>query len=366
MPHGKYGMSETLNKLKTFWKNKKIFITGHNGFKGSWLTIFFHLLGAQIYGYSLKKEKLSFFNIAKLEKIVSKSIIGDVRNHKKLRKAIKDCSPDFIIHMAAQPLVRFSYENPKYTFEVNSNGTLNILDIVREIKSIKNILIITTDKVYKNNNNKNYFSEDDELGGEDPYSNSKACAEMICNSYANSFFLNNKISCVTARAGNVIGGGDFAPNRIIPDFFRALNDNKALFLRYPNAIRPWQHVIEPLYGYILLLMHTSNKETIFGSWNFGPRRSNNIKVKKVVNIINKKFNNSVKIKIKSNKNNVYKESEILKLNSKKSFKTLGWKPKYNMFKTLNLISDWQQSFFKDKKKILDFTEKQIINYISQF
>ena len=366
MPLGKYGMSENLNYLKNFWKNKKIFITGHNGFKGSWLTIFFNLLGAKIYGYSLKKKKLSFFNIAKLEKIVSKSIIGDVRNHEKLKKAIKDCSPDYIIHMAAQPLVRFSYDNPKYTYEVNSNGTLNILEIVRQLKFIKNILIITTDKVYKNNNNKNFFSENDELGGEDPYSNSKTCAEMICNSYVKSFFLHNKISCVTARAGNVIGGGDFAPNRIIPDFFRALNGNKSLFLRYPNAIRPWQHVIEPLYGYILLLMHTSKKESSFGSWNFGPRRLNNIKVKKVVNIINKKFNNSVKIKIKSDKNNVYKESEILKLNSKKSFETLGWKPKYNIFKTLNLISDWQQSFFKDKKNILDFTKKQIINYINQF
>jgi len=359
-------MINKFNKLKKFWKNKKIFITGHNGFKGSWLTIIFHLLGAKVYGYSLKKKNLSLYNIAQLDKIITKSTIGDVRNFEKLKKNISVCSPDFLIHLAAQPLVRYSYDKPKYTYEVNSSGTLNVLEISRQIISIKNILIITTDKVYKNINKKKFFYENDELGGDDPYSNSKACAELICHSYFTSFFVNQKKSCVTARAGNVIGGGDFAKNRIVPDFFRALKSKKILSLRYPNAIRPWQHVIEPLYGYILLLMYISKKKSVSGSWNFGPQKSNNIKVKKVISVLNNSFNNSVKVIEQYNKHNQYKESEILKLSSKKSLETLGWKPKYNIYKSLKLISEWEKFYSKNKNNILDFTKKQIIDYINQF
>ena len=358
-------MNKKFQNLKKFWKNKKIFITGHNGFKGSWLTIFFHLLGAKIYGYSLKKEKLSLYNIANLDQIVTKSIIGDIRDFKVLKKNIKNYSPDFIIHMAAQPLVRLSYDNPRYTYEVNTIGTLNILDAMRQIKSIKQALIITTDKVYKNINNKNYFHENNELGGDDPYSNSKTCAEMISKAYSDSFFCNQNISCVTARAGNVIGGGDFAKNRIIPDFFRALKVNKILSLRYPNAIRPWQHVIEPLYGYILLLMYISKKKVANGSWNFGPQKSNNIKVKKIISILNNNSYKSVKVIEKYKKKNNYKESKVLRLSSQKSNNTLGWKPKYNIYKSLQLISDWELAFSKNKKNILNFTQKQILDYLNQ-
>ena len=183
MFHGKFGMSNRFVSLKKFWKNKTIFLTGHTGFKGSWLVIFFNLLGAKVYGYSLKQKKLSLFNITMLNKILKKSVIGDIRNQSNLKKHLSKCKPDFLIHMAAQPLVRDSYDDPRYTFEVNTLGTLNILEAVREIKTIKNVLIITTDKVYKNENKKNFFSENDELGGNDPYSNSKACAELICQSY---------------------------------------------------------------------------------------------------------------------------------------------------------------------------------------
>ena len=365
MFHGKFGMSNNLSSLQKFWKNKKIFLTGHTGFKGSWLIIFFHLLGAKVYGYSLKQEKLSLFNILKLNQILKKSIIGDIRNKSKLKKYLLNCKPDFLIHMAAQPLVRDSYDDPKYTFDVNTIGTLNILDTVREIKTIKNVLIITTDKVYKNKNKKIFFSENDELGGEDPYSNSKACAELICQSYSKSFFLRDKISCVTARAGNVIGGGDFAKNRVIPDFFRSLKEKKVLYLRYPNAIRPWQHVIEPLYGYILLLMKIDkNKNPVSGGWNFGPKKINNINVNKVVSILNKNFKNKVKIKVNSKKKNLYKESDVLKLSSYKSKKSLGWMPKYSILKSLRLISEWEIFYVKNKKEVLDFTKRQIMNYLN--
>ena len=352
---------------KKFWKNKKVFITGHTGFKGTWLTIFFHLLGAKVYGYALKQKKISLYNIANIDRIINKSFIADIRDYAKMKRCIQKISPDFVIHMAAQPLVRYSYDHPKETFEVNTIGTLNILNIINQIKTIKNVLIITTDKVYKNIDQKKYFKEDDELGGHDPYSNSKACAELICQSYFNSFLSKKNISCVTARAGNVIGGGDFAVNRIIPDFFRCLKNNKKLVLRYPNAIRPWQHVIEPLYGYILLLMNISKNNNLKnGAWNFGPKKSNNVKVKKITSILNSNFDNQIKIFEKFDSKNKYKESDILKLSSDKSKKTLRWQPKYNINQSIKLISDWHKALQKDKKNILNFTQKQILNYINQF
>lgn len=360
-------MNRRIGKLKSFWKNKKVFITGHTGFKGSWLTIFLNLLGAKVYGYSLKQEKYSLYNFAKIEKIVTKSIIGDIRDYNKLKKSIKKNRPDFLVHMAAQPLVRYSYDFPKYTYEVNTFGTLNILNILKEIKFLKSAIIITTDKVYKNVNLKKYFKENDELGGHDPYSSSKACAELITQSYNDSILSKLNISCVTVRAGNVIGGGDFASNRIIPDFFRAFNNKTILNLRYPNAIRPWQHVIEPLYGYILLLMIVSkNKKAVRGSWNFGPKKSNNVKVKKIISILNANFKDKIQVKEKITKKNSYKESSVLRLNSDKSKKTLNWKPIYNIQQTLSLISEWQNKFLNDRKNILRTTQKQIIDYINQF
>ena len=359
-------MVKDFSSLKKFWKNKKIFLTGHTGFKGSWLTIFFHTLGAKVYGYSLKAENESLYNSANIDQIITKSYVGDIRNYNKLKKSIKQSSPHFLIHMAAQPLVRYSYDFPKYTYEVNTVGTLNILNILNEIKFIKSSLIITTDKVYKNNETKKYFKENNELGGHDPYSSSKACAELICQSYR-SILEKNDISCVTARAGNVIGGGDFAANRIIPDFFKSMKKNKKLVLRYPNAVRPWQHVIEPLYGYILLLMLISkHKKNIYGAWNFGPRNGNNIKVEKIISMLNDKSKKPILIKKENMKKKFYKESISLRLNSKKAENTLGWKPKFNITKTIKLISDWQDFFVKNKKNILIFCKKQILYYINQY
>ena len=208
--------------LRKFWKGKKVFLTGHTGFKGSWFSLLLNLLGAKVAGYSLKPNtKLNLFDLAKLDRKIHTSIIGDIRDYDKLKKCIYKFSPDFIVHMAAQPLVRESYESPKYTYEVNTLGTVNILNILNELSFVKSALIITTDKVYFNNNKKNYFKEDDLLGGLDPYSSSKACAELICNAYNNSFFENKKIFVATARAGNVIGGGDFSLDRILPDYFRS-------------------------------------------------------------------------------------------------------------------------------------------------
>lgn len=356
---------QNLNYLKKFWKNKKVFLTGHTGFKGSWFLIMLNLLGAKIYGYSLKPNTSpSIFNITKLIKKNYKSTIGDIRDYNKLKKSILNFSPDFLVHMAAQPLVSESYKNPRYTYDVNIQGTVNILNILNELNFIKSALIVTTDKVYFNNNKKLFFKENDILGGLDPYSSSKSCVELIVNSYIHSFFKKKKIFIATARAGNVIGGGDFSQDRIIPDYFRSLIDSKKLFLRSPNSVRPWQYVLDPLYGYLLLLMKLYkkqiNKHTAF---NFGPNIKNNKSVKDIIYQLNINFDNSVKVINKSKNLNNFYESKILMLNSSKSKKILKWKPKYNLDKSLKLISLWYKEFYKNKKKkILEFSQHQILNY----
>ena len=355
-------MENKLLVLRKFWKNKKVFLTGHTGFKGSWFSIFLNLLGAKVIGYSLKPDKkLNLFDLAKLDKEIYGSIIGDIRNYSKLKRSIAKFRPDFIVHMAAQPLVRDSYANPKYTYEVNTIGTINILNILNELNLTKSALIITTDKVYFNNNKKNYYKENDRLGGVDPYSNSKSCAELVVNSYNHSFLKEKNIFVATARAGNVIGGGDFSKDRILPDYFRSLSTNKKLVIRSPNSIRPWQHIIDPLYGYLLLLMKLHKRQKfIESSWNFGPGKSNNRSVNDVINLINKEFNNSVKLmKNVSSKN--YYESKILMLNSEKSKKDLNWKARYNLKNSIKLIAFWHKDFLA-KKNILKVSQKQIMNY----
>jgi CDP-glucose 4,6-dehydratase len=356
-------MINNFKNLNKFWKNKKVFLTGHTGFKGSWFCILLNLLGAKVAGYSLKPNaNLNLYDLAKLNKKIHKNIIGDIRDYNKLKKSIKDFSPDFVVHMAAQSLVRESYASPKYTYEVNTLGTVNILNILNELRFIKSALIITTDKVYFNNNKKNYYKENDFLGGLDPYSNSKSCAELAVNSYNRSFFKKKNIFVTTARAGNVIGGGDFSKDRILPDFFRSLLKSKKLVLRSPNSIRPWQHVIDPLYGYLLLLMKLYKKKTITSDgFNFGPKKSNNKSVNDVINLINKDFNNSVRVKRKANSLKSYHESKILMLNSDKSKKILSWQTKYNLEQSIKLTSSWFKEFFA-KKNIFKVTQKQIINY----
>jgi len=360
-------MTNKLKNLREFWRGKKVFLTGHTGFKGSWFLVFLNLLGAKVVGYSLKPSTSpNLFNLAKLNKKIYASIIGDIRNYNKLKKSINKFSPDFIVHMAAQPLVRESYVNPKYTYEVNTLGTINILNILNELKFIKSALIITTDKVYINNNKKTYYKESDILGGADPYSNSKSCAELAVDSYNQSFLKEKKIFVATARAGNVIGGGDFSKDRILPDYFRSLSKNKEMILRSPNSIRPWQHVLDPLYGYLLLLMKLYKKEKLAGiSFNFGPNESNNKSVNDVILLINKEFNNSVKVIQKKNSLKSYYESKILMLNSEKSKKILNWKSKYNLEQSIKLTSIWfKELISKKNKNILKVTQNQIRNYFN--
>ena len=352
---------EDLKLLKSFWKSKKVFITGHTGFKGSWFVIILRFLGAEVAGFSLKPEtKDNLFDLAKIKKLLKKSTIGDIRNKEKLKKSIVAFSPDFIVHMAAQPLVRRSYKEPRYTYDVNIAGTLNILEIVNEINFVKSLLIVTTDKVYENNDSNHSFKESNKLGGIDPYSSSKACVEIICESYRNSFFNKKKIFLATCRAGNVIGGGDFSNDRIVPDFVRA-QKNKKIYLRSPNSVRPWQHVIDPLYGYLLLLMQMYKKFCYSNSaWNFGPIKKNSAKVINIINAMNNLSEKKARIMIKKNSEK-YHESNVLTLNSIKAKKFLNWQCKYNLHEATKLTWDWYDGYFK-KKNLLNICQKQIANF----
>lgn len=359
-------MSAELKKLKKFWTGKKVFITGHKGFKGSWLVIFLDLLGARVFGYSINSSSGSYlYKIANLKKLIVGSVHGDIRDYKKLKKSITEFSPDILVHFAAQPLVKKSYTDPKNTYDVNVMGTVNVLNILNEVKKIKASLIVTTDKVYNNNNSIKYFKENDELGGNDPYSNSKACADSITNLYNFSFLKRKKIFVAAARAGNVIGGGDNAADRIIPDYIKALKNKKLLFLRYPNSIRPWQHVIEPLYGYLLLLEKLFKKKILLenNSWNFGPKINNNKSVINVINILNNFFDNKVKVLIKKNIKELY-ESKVLMLNSNKAKKFLSWKGILSLEETLKLIYLWTIKV-SQKLNPLDICRKQILDYLKK-
>ena len=331
---------ENLNHYKKFWNKKKIFITGHTGFKGTWLCIVLNYLNSKVHGYALKPEKNSLFNKSKIVKELASSTYSDINNLTKLKKEIKQSKPEIVFHLAAQPLVLESYNKPLKTFSTNIIGTLNLLECIREIKSIKSVVIVTTDKVYKVKKIGGEYVELDELGGSDPYSASKVGAEIVVDSYIKSFFYNsslqNRVS--TARAGNVVGGGDFSKNRLVPDIFRAINKKKKLTIRNPNYIRPWQHVLDPLMGYLILAekQYKNQINNYDHSWNFGPNKNNFKKVIDVVNFIKKKE----RLNYKLVKNSKFKETKILKLNSLKAKKKLHWVSKWDLSETLNKTIDW--------------------------
>jgi CDP-glucose 4,6-dehydratase len=361
MHPGKLGMNKSYRNLKNFWKNKKVFITGHTGFKGTWLSILLNLLGSKIYGYSLKPERLSLFNQTNCFKIYSKNFYNNINDFQNLKSKLLISKPQIIFHLAAQSLVSDSFKNPLETFNTNIMGTLNVLEAARSVKSVKSLLIITTDKVYKIKSKNKSYAETDELGGIDPYSASKACAEISVNSYIESFLKKKKTSFVvgTARAGNVIGGGDYSKNRLVPDILKAFNQNKKLEIRNPTHIRPWQHVIEPLTGYLILAQkqYYNRLSKLGHAWNFGPKTSGFITVKQIINVF-KGFKIIKKLTVKKNKNN---ETKILKLNSSKSIKHLNWNQKWDIHLTIKKIIEWNMLTQKNKnfKKIC---EKQIADY----
>lgn len=350
--------------LHKFFKNKKIFVTGHTGFKGSWLSLWLEKMEAKVCGYALKPDAESLYNVAKLQNIFTKSVFDDIRNAQILEQEIKQFQPEILIHMAAQPLVRASYANPKETYETNVIGTLNVFEAARKSGSVKTILNITTDKCYENKEIDYAYKESDPMGGHDPYSSSKACAEILTASYRSSFFANEGINLASARAGNVIGGGDFSVDRIIPDIFKAIRAGKEIEIRSPNAIRPWQHVLEPVYGYLLLtkLLHENGKN-FSKAYNFGPNAEGEVNVENLTkNFIAKFGNGSYKI---SSSPNLH-EAKLLKLNNSLAKTELKWLPSLNFEETIAITVDWYKNYLQNPQSdIKSFTQKQIENFIKK-
>ena len=346
-------------KTNTFFKEfkgKKIVITGHTGFKGSWLSLWLNYLGAKVYGISNNfKTNQTNFNNFKMKKNI-KNFDIDIRNFEKLNKVIKKIKPDFIFHFAAQSLVGASYKKPLYNFETNFNGTLNLLEVLR-LSNFKCVsILITSDKSYRNFEIKRGYVEDDILGGDDPYSASKGSAELVINSYFRSFLKNKrKLRIAVCRAGNVIGGGDWSNDRLIPDLMRSIFKNKKVKLRNQNSTRPWQHVLDVLNGYLTLAVRLKKNKKFNGqAFNFGPPINSNFRVLDVVREIKKNW----KILEWEFSKRTYHESTLLKLNSNKSLKSLKWKNKLTFKEVIKLVTDWYKCSY-EKKNIYNFSINQI-------
>jgi len=346
----------------SFWKGKRVFITGHTGFKGSWLSIWLQHLGSVLTGYSLEPPTTpSLFELAKVSDGMN-SVEGDVRDSDALKVSLLESKPEIVIHMAAQPLVRESYQRPVDTFETNILGTVNLFEAVRGCSSVQAVVNITTDKCYENKEWIWGYREHEAIGGRDPYSASKACAELVSSAYRESFFESeaSRVALATARAGNVIGGGDWAKDRLMTDLIYAFTKGKPLQIRNPNAIRPWQHVLEPLRGYLMLAERLYDKGSSFAeAWNFGPKDEDVKPVSWLVEYLSKFWNDSTEWKIQLGDHP--HEANHLKLDISKANSRLGWVPQINLEKALQMTAEWsiQLSRGDDARTT---TMKQIISY----
>lgn len=352
--------------LQQTYKGKKVFLTGHTGFKGSWLLAWLHLLGADVKGYALKAESEGLYQVIDGDQLCE-SVIADIRHATRLQQEVIAFQPDFVFHLAAQPLVRRSYEIPAETFEVNMLGTVYLLDAVRQLTKPCTVILITTDKVYENKEWQYPYRETDRLGGYDPYSASKATAELVIASYRSSFFnpatyTTHQKSIASARAGNVIGGGDWSKDRIIPDIIRALQANVPIAVRNPTAVRPWQHVLEPLGGYLLLGTRMVNDPAAFGeAWNFGPATADCLMVKTLVETAIATWG--------TGRYDVMKdglqphEAGLLKLDISKTQSELEWTPKYTSAQAIQMTMDWFKYSSEQPGKLADFTRGQIQQYM---
>ena len=348
-----------------FWKNKKVLITGNTGFKGSWLSILLSYLGANVKGYSQPPPtKTNLFQLSGIDAHFETQF-SDIRDLHTLRKFVDSFNPEIIFHLAAQSLVRVSYTEPVDTYETNIMGTVNVLEVARAAPNLEAVINVTSDKCYDNNENKLPFKEDDPMGGHDPYSSSKGCAELVTKAYRSSFFSDFKknISVSTVRAGNVIGGGDWSVDRIIPDFFRAFESKKKLKIRNPNSVRPWQHVLEPLSGYLFLAQNMlADNKKFSQAWNFGPEPSSIKNVKWLVDELAKEWS-TVDIDYSESKIEEFHEANFLSLDISKVKSDLGWHPKLDATEVIQLINNFYSALYSNKN-ILDKTVEQIKNYIN--
>jgi CDP-glucose 4,6-dehydratase len=355
-------------KLQEAYKGKKIFLTGHTGFKGAWMLKTLSLLGAEVKGYALEPQTKDDLFYLIDGKSICTSVIADLRDKKRLEDEIVSFQPDFIFHLAAQPLVRLSYEIPAETFEVNVIGTANVLDGVRLLDKKCDVVLITTDKVYHNNEWIYPYRENDRLGGYDPYSASKACAELVIDSYRNSFFNiknyeQHQKGIAVARAGNVIGGGDWSKDRLIPDIAKAFALEEPVVIRNPNSVRPWQHVLEPVIGYLLLGANLAIEPVKFSeAYNFGPHLSDALPVEEMLKLAIQSWGKGEYIveKVEGQPH----EAGLLKLDISKVTNELKWQPKMNAQQAVSMTMDWYSEFYSNKNNIVDFTTKQVKDLIS--
>jgi CDP-glucose 4,6-dehydratase len=327
---------------QAFWQGKRVFLTGHTGFKGSWLSLWLASLGAEVKGYALNPPTSpSLFNEAEVGKVID-SQIGDIRDQDVLHESMVKFDPVILIHMAAQPLVKYSYDAPIETYEVNVIGTAKVLEVARSCPNLKAIVNITTDKCYENDERQHGYKESDSMGGYDPYSSSKGCAELVTSSYRSSFLQDQGVGLASVRAGNVIGGGDWADDRLIPDILRSFEKSEPVVIRNPKATRPWQHVLEPLSGYLILAekLYKNQKEYAEG-WNFGPNEQDAKPVDWILNKMTLKWPNS-SWKLDSNYNP--HEADFLKLDILKSKSRLGWQPVWGLNYTLEKVVNWHRAW----------------------
>ena len=347
---------------KNFWKGKRVFITGHTGFKGSWMCRVLLLLGANVTGYSLDAPTVpNLYSMAGLEGNI-RNIHGDIRDFDKLLKSVESASPDIVIHMAAQPLVRESYTAPRYTYETNVMGTVNILESIRSVHGGGQcILNVTTDKVYKNNEWCWGYRETDALDGYDPYSNSKSCSELVTDSYRNSFFHNGSgVAVSTARAGNVIGGGDFATDRIIPDCVRAALKKAPIIVRNPHSTRPYQHVLEPLAAYLMILeKQHQNPQQYSGSYNIGPDECDCVTTGELAEIFCQEWKEG--LRWENHSTGGPHEANFLKLDCSKAKNELGWRPKWHIRDAVRKICEWTKEW-QNGGDVVQVMDSQINEY----
>ena len=348
--------------MKKFFKGKNILITGHTGFKGSWLSEILTKWKANVSGFSLNPPtEPNLFTLLNLDSKMN-SFIGDIRNLDNLKNVFNHINPEIVIHMAAQPLVRKSYENPVYTYETNVMGTVNICECVKDSNSVKSFLNVTTDKVYENKEKQEGYTEDEKLDGYDPYSNSKSCSEIITHSYNNSFFKELNIPTSTARAGNVIGGGDFAKDRIIPDCIKSALNNKDIIIRNPYSTRPYQHVLEPLNVYLTIIKKQYEDINFSGYYNVGPDDEDCISTGDLATLFCEKWGENLKW-VNESENNAPHEANFLKLDSTKIKNTFNWKPKWGIGKAIEKTVEWTKIYLTDGD-IINCTNKQINEYFN--
>ncbi len=350
-----------------FWKDKHVFITGHTGFKGGWLSLWLTSLGAKVTGYGLEQSsEPNLFSTLGLNTVIEKSYIQDVRDLTRLKESVGKARPDILIHMAAQSLVRYSYKNPVETYATNVMGTVNVLESVREVDSVRATLVVTSDKCYENKEWIWGYRENEPMGGHDPYSNSKGCAELVVAAYRQSFFAETSHtvsprSVATARAGNVIGGGDWSSDRLIPDAIRAFEAKQPLSIRNPLAQRPWQHVLEPLSGYLALAQALFEKGHAFeGGWNFGPEDSDNRSVQEVIELLIRQWGDLAKWR--QIDWNPFHEASLLKLDCSKAKSQLAWTPRWNLELAVKRVVEWQRAY-QTKQDMQKVTLTQINEYM---